>query len=125
PPSAPRLPHRHESKPLLAGLQRQPPLLHDVTLVLRMRVKGWRRVSRKEELDQSKAPSTRLAGDPDDCECAEEPELLTFPRTRPRRSHGAHDCQPNPAAARDPHSGDVHKASPADQNVPTAGGVPL
>src|SRR5438132_1100372 len=58
-----------------------------------MRVKGWRRVPREEELNQSKAPITRLAGDPDDCECAEEPELLTFPRTRPCRSPLAHDCQ--------------------------------
>jgi len=66
-----------------------------------MRVKGWRRVSRKEELDQSKAPSTRLAGDPDDCECAEEPELLTFPRTRPRHGRLAHDRQRIEAAARD------------------------
>src|SRR6476661_3798168 len=56
-----------------------------------MCVKWWRRVSREEELDQSKAPITRLAGDPDDCECAQEPELLTFSRTRPCRAQAAHD----------------------------------
>src|SRR6185312_10415495 len=84
---------------LLAGPQRQSSLLHDVTLVLRMRVKWWRRVSGEEKLDQSKAPIARLARDPDDCECAQEPELLAFPRTRPRRSHLAHDGEPIQAAA--------------------------
>jgi hypothetical protein len=85
-------------KPLLAGLQHQPSLLHDVTLVLRMRVKGWRRVSGEEELDQSKASTTRLARDSDDCECAQEPELLTFPRTRPCRTQAAHDPPAYPAS---------------------------
>src|SRR5580765_7183080 len=95
---------RHEFEPLLAGLQHQPSLLHDVSLVLRMRVKGWRRVSGEEELDQSKAPITRLACDPDDCECAQEPELLAFPRTRPCRTQAAHDPSAYPGSARDPLS---------------------
>src|SRR5438128_1632223 len=66
-----------------------------------MGVKGWRRVPREQELDQSKAPITRLARDADDCECAEEPELLTFSRKRRRRSELAHDRQRIRAAARD------------------------
>jgi len=82
---------RHELKPLLPRVQRQLSLLHDVTLVLRMRVKRWRGMSWKEKLDQSKAPITRLGRHPDDRECAEEPELLTFSRTRPRRGHRTHD----------------------------------
>jgi hypothetical protein len=83
-----RDPHRHdgcgacrEFNPLLAGLQRQPSLLHDVALVLRMRVQGRRRVPREKELDQGEATIARLSRDADDCECAEEPELLTFTRT--------------------------------------------
>ena len=72
---------RHEFEPLLAGLHRQSPLLHDVALVLRMRVKWWRRVARKEEFDQRKAPVASLAWHLDRCQCAEEPELFTLPGT--------------------------------------------
>src|SRR5437763_16890354 len=87
-------------------MQRQPSLLDDVALVQRMRVKRRRGVPWKEELDQSKAPITRLARHPHDRECAEEPELLAFPRTRPRRGHLAHD-QERIRAAGATCSGDI------------------
>ena len=55
---------RHEFEPLLAGLHRQASLQHDVTLVLRMRVKRRRCVARKEEFDQRETPVARFAGAP-------------------------------------------------------------
>jgi hypothetical protein len=55
---------RHEFEPLLAGLHRQASLQHDVTLVLRMRMKWWRCVARKEEFDQRETPVARFAGAP-------------------------------------------------------------
>src|SRR6266567_6253851 len=74
-------------------MQRQPSLLDDVALVQRMRMKRWRGVPWKEKLDQCEAPVTRLARHPDDRECAEEPKLLTFPRTRPGRGQLTHTHQ--------------------------------
>jgi len=71
---------RHELEPLLTGLHRQPSLLHDVGLVLRMGVKWWRCVAWKEELDQREAPVARLAQHLDRCQGAQEPQLLTLPR---------------------------------------------
>src|SRR5205085_3826329 len=51
---------RHELESLLPGLDRQQPVLHDVALVLRMRVKWRRCVARKQEFDQREAPIRRL-----------------------------------------------------------------
>ena len=70
-----------EPEALPARLNSEPSLEHDVTLVLRMRVKRWGRVAGKEELDQREAPLSGRTCHPDRCERAEKPELLALTRT--------------------------------------------
>lgn len=81
-----RYSHRHnrcrtslELKAPVASLNRQPTLKHEVALILGMGMKRRRRVARKQELDQSKAPINYLPGDPDRCQRANEPQPLALP----------------------------------------------
>jgi hypothetical protein len=64
--------HRHgcgtttvQQEPIVTGLDGQHPLEHDVTLILRVCVKGWRSGVREDELDQRVPVANGLAGHPD------------------------------------------------------------
>ena len=72
-------------EPMLASLNREPSLQHDVALVLRMGVKWRRRVVRKQELDQGEASVGCLTRQLDGGQSSKEPEPLPVAGGRPSR----------------------------------------
>jgi hypothetical protein len=91
-PKGVRYPHRDDSgctglklETLLAGLNRESSLQHDVALVLGMGVKRRRGMVRKQELNQCKTPARCVARQLDRCQCSQELEPLAVPRGRPCR----------------------------------------
>ena len=76
---------RAELEALGAGLHRQPPVEHDVALVLRVGVKRRRGAVREQELEHRQTAAGGLARHPDDRQGAEEPQPLARAGRRPRR----------------------------------------